>query len=376
MHKQTIHTMNNKINVTLRIRERKGGRSALILKYSPPVLDMRTMKTHCEESLHKYIYTKPRNEIEKSYNSRMLQLAEAIRCERVVRLTKAEYGFFDTGANTRSFLKYYEKWAMERGGNRVDSFNHFKRFCNGEMLFGNLTMDVCVRFKEYLLSCALRKRDDRQISNNTACDYFRAFRAVVNQAFRDKFLSENPLAVIPGIKEEPTVREYLTRDEVMKLASTPCDHDVLKRASMFSIFTGLRISDILSLRWENIVTAPDGGPCIIKTIQKVSRPEIIYVSDEALSYCGKRYAHGPVFIGLERHMTNIPLKKWVKTAGITKNISFHCFRHTFATLQIAGGTDIYTLSRQLSHRFVTTTQIYAKLVDEKRRASAGAITLK
>jgi len=71
-----------------------------------------------------------------------------------------------------------------------------------------------------------------------------------------------------------------------------------------------------------------------------------------------------------------PLRKWVASAGITKHITYHCFRHTFATLQIALGTDIYTVSKMLTHKNVSTTQIYADLVNEKKRASANKISLK
>lgn len=55
---------------------------------------------------------------------------------------------------------------------------------------------------------------------------------------------------------------------------------------------------------------------------------------------------------------------------------FHCFRHSFATIQIAAGTDIYTVSKMLTHRNVSTTQIYAELVSEKKRESANKISLK
>ena len=71
----------------------------------------------------------------------------------------------------------------------------------------------------------------------------------------------------------------------------------------------------------------------------------------------------------------INLNKWVAKAGITKKITFHCFRHTFATLQLTGGTDIYTVSKLLGHRDLKTTQIYAKVIDKSKRDAVNRITL-
>ena len=72
---------------------------------------------------------------------------------------------------------------------------------------------------------------------------------------------------------------------------------------------------------------------------------------------------------------NRPLKKWILDAGISKNITFHCFRHTFATLQIANGTDIYIVKDLLGHTNVKTTQIYAKVMNEKKNEAVKAIKL-
>jgi len=72
----------------------------------------------------------------------------------------------------------------------------------------------------------------------------------------------------------------------------------------------------------------------------------------------------------------VPLKHWIEASGIKKHITFHCFRHTYATLQIAAGTDIYTVSKMLTHKSVTTTQIYADLVSSKKRETVDKIKLK
>jgi integrase len=152
-------------------------------------------------------------------------------------------------------------------------------------------------------------------------------------------------------------------------------YDVLRRASMFSILTGLRFSDIQSLRWEELCTAPDGKPCIRKCIQKTDSEETIFISEQALDLCGERQPSGIVFEGFRYSMTNYPLKQWLKAAGITKKISFHCFRHTNATLMVASGVDIYTVSKQLTHAHVKTTEIYMHIVDHKRREASESIVI-
>lgn len=109
--------------------------------------------------------------------------------------------------------------------------------------------------------------------------------------------------------------------------------------------------------------------------EKTETETTLPISDEALELCGER-GKGKIFKGLTKAMTQQPLKDWVASAGITKHIIFHCFRHTFATLQVALGTDIYTVSKMLTHKNVSTTQIYADLVSSKKRESANKISLK
>ena len=62
--------------------------------------------------------------------------------------------------------------------------------------------------------------------------------------------------------------------------------------------------------------------------------------------------------------------------SLAQPITFHCFRHTFATLQIASGTDIYTVSKLMTHSNVTTTQVYADVVSELKREASGKLTLR
>ena len=70
---------------------------------------------------------------------------------------------------------------------------------------------------------------------------------------------------------------------------------------------------------------------------------------------------------------NLALREWCMKAGITKHITFHCGRHTFAVLQLSLGTEIYTLSKLLGHRELKTTQVYAQIMDEKKREAVNRI---
>lgn len=149
---------------------------------------------------------------------------------------------------------------------------------------------------------------------------------------------------------------------------------ILKTAALFSCLTSLRISDILSLQWHEIVDFAAGGKCVHTITQKTKTEDIIPISDEALQLIGySPEKTGLVFKGLKRSWTQQPMKEWIREAGITKNITFHSYRHTFAVMMLDLGTDIYTVSKLLGHRELSTTQIYAKVLDKNKQAAVAKI---
>ena len=155
-----------------------------------------------------------------------------------------------------------------------------------------------------------------------------------------------------------------------------CKIPVLKTASLFSCLTSLRLSDVLSLCWEEIVDFAAGGKCVHTITQKTKTEDIIPISDEALELIGySPEKTGLVFKGLKRSWTQQPMKEWIRSAGITKNITFHSYRRTYATLQAAAGTDIRTIQSNMAHKSITTTQRYMKVVDSNKRKATTRITL-
>jgi integrase len=251
-----------------------------------------------------------------------------------------------------------------------------KLFAGDTVPFSKIDNRFAEDFRMYIMTAPCGGTKSGTISQNTAATYFSIFKAALKQAFVDEYLTVDLSAKIKGIQEQETRREFLTVEELNTLAATPCDREDLKRAALFSALTGLRHCDIQKMQWKELQI--DGEQARLNfTQQKTKGVEYMPISPQALELCGEpRKPNQLVFEDLpDPSWISRPLKKWLESAGITKKITFHGFRHTFATLQLSSGTDIYTVSKMLGHTNVKTTQIYAKVVDEKKNKAANAIKL-
>ena len=363
------------VKVTLRKREYPSGRVSLYLDFYPAIRNPRTMQMTRREYLGIYIMKSPRTAADRRNNATKLKQAEAIRAQREISLINEQYGFLDKSKGQMSVLEYFYSVLQGHDKKWRIVYEHFNIFVKGKCTFDEITVDFCNKFREYLSTTKRIKSDTLKLSQNSAAGYWSTFRAFLAIAFKEGYLTENVNDYLDKLDTQETKREYLTMEELTTLAKTECDFPVLKNASIFSCLTGLRLSDILQLEWSHIQDYPGGGKCIRIKTEKTDTEATIPISDQALELCGTP-SEGQIFKGLTRQMVNSRLKPWVKSAGIDKYITFHCFRHTYATLLIAGGTDIYTVSKMLTHKNVSTTQIYADLVNEKKKAAAEVIKIK
>ena len=345
--------------VTLRTRKIKGGEQlSFYLDYYPGYRDESTMKVMRHESLGIYIYAKPKNQREKDYNERMREKAEALRCRRYESIVNERYDFFDKEKMKGDFLAYFKQKADKKNCKWQHVYKHFARFCNNKCRFDEITVDLCNKFREYLLNAPQTIHKEHKLHINSVAGYWSTFRAVLHTAYREHKIMENPNGFLERIDTIPTEKEHLSKDELIRLANTPCEYRVLKTAFLFACLTGLRKSDIKQLTWENIQPYGDGGMYVTLRMQKTKELVNNPISDEALELIGER-GTGIVFTGFTDKLTQTPLKNWLKAAGITKKISFHCSRHTFGSLQVDAGTSVYTVQHMLGHKNVSTTQIYA-----------------
>lgn len=155
-------------------------------------------------------------------------------------------------------------------------------------------------------------------------------------------------------------------EEFQLLADTPARSDLIKRAAIFSGLTGLRFSDVKGLTWGE-VRGSIGKYHLQFTQEKTDGAEVLPISDQAVEIMGKRGEPEEwVFFGLAYSSMRICFKSWLKNAGITKNITFHSFRHTYASLQLELGTELLTVSKMLGHRSIKTTLVYTKVKDKKK----------
>lgn len=374
--------------VKLRQKSISGNRKSLYLDFYPPIPHPETGKPTRRQFLGLYLFDKAKDPFDKKHNAETLKIAENIKQKRENQLNKPEiYSSYEKEQlkikeqGNRNFVEYFKQLADKRKAsnhdNWVSAYNYLEKFTKGKLKFADLNETILNDFKEYLLTTQSIKSNKTILSQNSALAYFNKVKAALKQAYKDGILLTDLNAKISPIKASETRREYLTVEELNKLVKTPCNNDLLKRAALFSALTGLRFSDIQKMVWSELEYIEGQGYFLNFSQKKTKGIEYYPISEQAVSLLNERgEPTAKVFDGLEYSAYhNRHLFQWIGAAGISKNITFHCFRHTFATLQLFNGTDIYTVSKMLGHKDLKTTQIYAKIVDESKRKAANKIKL-
>jgi len=376
------------IKVSLRQKAISGNRQSLYLDFYPAIANPTTGEPTRREFLGLYLFDKAKTPVDKEHNKDTMLIAEQIRQKRDNNLNKPEiYSAFEkeqlkqNELGERSFIDYFKLLANKRKtsnhDNWISALHYLEKFTGGNLKFIDLNESFCNDFKEYLLTTKSSHSTKATLSQNSALSYFNKVKAAMKQAFKDGYLKTNLNAIIEPIKQAETQRSYLTIEELNMLVKTDCANPLLKNAALFSALTGLRFSDIEKLVWGELEYVTGQGYFIHFMQQKTKGIEVLPISEQAYSLLGqKQKSTDKVFEGLQYSAyQNKHLLKWISKAGITKDITFHCFRHTYATLQLSKGTDIYTVSKMLGHRELKTTQIYAKIIDQTKRDATNKITL-
>lgn len=329
----------------------------------------------------KLYLSKGNNPLDRQSNKETLKLAENIRAKRQLAIQGGTYGFVPEFKKRTDYLEYFETLTQKRKENDIDfsawmsCLKHLRLFIGkSRVTISEIDERWLEDFKDYLLNRAVKTSGDN-LSQNSAHHYFNRILGSLKQAYKEKLIIDNPGERVGYIEQAETKREFLTMEELQKLASTECRYPVLKNAFLFSALTGLRWSDIQKLTWSEIKNSKQTGWAISFKQKKTEGVEFLPISKQARELLGDEKApEERVFIGLKYSAyMNVELSRWVMKAGITKQITFHCARHTNATLLLTNGVDIYTVSKLLGHREIKTTLVYAKIIDQKKIEAVNAL---
>lgn len=364
--------------VKLRSRKRANGSEALYL-------DIYVNGKRQNEYLKLYLVPEKTRE-DKAKNKETMALANAVKAKRIVEIQNGRFGFNGNREKGKLLLvdwleeqrkHYYEKGSTQYSYTVRNLICHVKKYKGSETALKDVDKKYVEGLIEFLNTT--NGKYGVPLSKETVYTYYVAFSISMNKAVRKDLIQFNPCTKVdPSDKPErrSKKKEYLTLEELQKLIDTECADWRVKHSFLFCCFTGLRWIDVSRLKWKNIQKI-DGGRYQIEIVQqKTKEPVYIPLSDNAMKWLPEKGINGfenKVFPFGDRSIVYDYLHKWVSAAGITKKITFHTSRHTYATLLLYYGADIYTVSKLLGHASVKTTQIYAKIVDESKRKAVDLI---
>ncbi|MBJ6119629.1 site-specific integrase [Pontibacter sp. BT310] len=323
-----------------------------------------------------HLIANPKTSQERTANKDSQLLAERIRSERELQLSKNTQIVKASVQRKANFLLYLDEYtdAYPKKDARVIKAMaaKFKKFVGEpEMLpFSDVTVGLCQRFRMHL---------DQTCSGSTPYNYFKKFRKVLKQAMKDGIIGQNPAEDVENRYVEGIEKAVLTTQEIQKMASVDCYLPEVKRAFLFSCVTGLRFCDVNELEWKSI----SGNVMRVKQ-QKTSKDVVVNLNTTAMKLLGERPKLAAKATGkkaskdtvketspVNQKIFNLPssntcgkhLQNWADKAEIHKKVTWHCARHSFGTNLLITGADVRSVSGLLGHSSLVETQKYVRLVE-------------
>jgi integrase len=292
---------------------------------------------------------------------RITAIAEQIRTRREETLLAGYHGVTPNFTNDLKLTDYFESIEREKNMKMyTNTLKHIRKFQQTPLPLTSVNSAWVSSFKDYL--------ERQNLGINSIATYLNALKAVLNRAVRENLIIKNPFNI--PIKTQFREKVFLNEDEVMKISKVKKlteKQEQSRLAFLFACFSGLRISDLKKLKWSNLdikrrkisliqvktsdyVYLPLAKTCvgILKQLKKTS--EYVF----------------PFISSVQTQTYDFHLRAIIKKARIDKNVTSHTARHTFATMALTKGVDIYTVSKILGHSDIKVTQVYAKIIDSKK----------
>lgn len=321
----------------------------------------------------------------KVQNENTMRAANTIKLNRILEITNNKAGLKNTSIRAKMLLKDWMetfRQAQEQKGVKdqklIHNTVHALTAYNINVAMRDVNRDYIIGLTNFLRN-DYRSPRGKKLKDYSVINYLGCLRNALNMAVREDVIADNPIMKLSAqdkVKAPESQREYLTVEEVQQLEATDSPYPHIKQAFLFACYTGLRCSDVRSITWGKIVK--DGEKYRLHTVMfKTRRPFYIPLSKKAMQWMPERgdktdddliFENIPVQVN-----TKLYLQPWLDKAGITKPITFHCSRHTFGTMMLTLGADIYTTSKLMGHTKVEVTQIYAKIINKKKDDAVSLI---
>ena len=321
----------------------------------------------------------------KVQNENTMRAANTIKLNRILEITNNKAGLKNTSIRAKMLLKDWMetfRQAQEQKGVKdqkvIHNTVHALTAYNINVAMRDVNRDYIIGLTNFLRN-DYRSPRGKKLKDYSVINYLGCLRNALNMAVREDVIADNPIMKLSAqdkVKAPESQREFLTIEEVQQLEATDSPYPHIKQAFLFACYTGLRCSDVRSITWGKIVK--DGEKYRLHTVMfKTKRPFYIPLSKKAMQWMPERgdktdddliFENMPVQVN-----TKLYLQPWLDKAGITKPITFHCSRHTFGTMMLTLGADIYTTSKLMGHTKVEVTQIYAKIINKKKDDAVSLI---
>lgn len=354
----------SKVPVRIRAKELANGNQSLYL-------DTYRDGQRSYETLHLYLIPE-KTPIDKKLNAQTMQQAEFVQAQRITELTNNEVGIKNNSSYSKiTLVQWLNKFKENKKQSWVGIVNATIGCINsysGDVTLKNVSADYCRGFANYL-QFNHKTRQNKALSQTSVSNYLNCVNCALNDAVRQQLIVVNPFNMLSRnekVKAPESQRTHLTVEEVQRLQDTPIKNNEVKRAFLFSCVSGLRLSDVRKLKWSDLEV--NNGKARLAILQKkTSTPLYLPINELQLQLMGSRGNDSDLVFALPTtNNIELILKKWTTEAGITKHITFHCARHTFAITLMSKGADVYTISKLMGHSNVKTTQVYAKVVDKQK----------
>ena len=294
------------------------------------------------------------------------------------RLVKTQDGISKKDISLQEWLSRFKEIQRSRGVHDIYSIDRLCAVLSdmncGDTKVREIGKDFCISFVEYLKT-GYKTAKGEYLKSKTVFNRQCTLVTALNVAVREGIIPTNPMNLLSRHERAKTSRgkrEYLTIDEVKRLIATPCKNETVRNAYLFACNCGLRLGDVRKLKWGDI-TQDNGGWMLSVVMNKSEKPVHIPLGVQARRWmpgCKDGWKHDADSLVFE-HLPgdtsiNDHLKIWAADAGITKSVTYHTSRHTFATMLLTLGADLYTVSKLLGHSQIKNTQIYAEIINRRK----------